>query len=182
MTDTGFKLATSGADEAYSGSTIAWSNPSNVTASDDTRSIAALSPTGSKSDYLKASGFDFSAVPAGSTILGVEARVEKGLGSGSGNCHDERVFIRVGDAGTLSNNKADTTTNWAASDTQITYGGAADLWGLSLTQSDLTNLQVLFAAVSVTNARQARVDAIDVRITYTPPASGTPRSFGAVMG
>ena len=131
---------------------------------------------------MKAAGFDFSAVPAGSTILGVEARVEKGLGSGSGNCHDERVYLRVGDGGTLSSNKADTTTNWAASDTQITYGAANDVWGLTLTQSDLANLQVLFAAVSVTSARQARVDAIDVRITYTPPASGSPRSFGLVVG
>lgn len=48
------------------------------------------------------------------------------------------VNVKLVKGGTVSgDNKADTGTDWPSSDTDKTYGGAADLWGVTLTESDV---------------------------------------------
>jgi hypothetical protein len=183
MPDTGFVLAGTGASEAYTGSDVAWSNPTRVTASDDSRATASLTSAGLESEYLKASGFDLSSVPGGATIDGVEVRVERSVGSGSGTVQDQHVHIRKGDGGALSNDKKQTGVNWSGTDEQVVYGGASDLWGLSIAQSDLAGLQVLVSGISVSAGKLARLDAIEIRIYYTATGGGgAARSFGLLAG
>jgi hypothetical protein len=180
MPDTGFKLATAGASEAYAGSDIAWSNPGNVTASDNTYATVVLNSSNLQSEYVKASGFDFSAVPGGATINGVEVRVEVKASSAAA-AHDFHAYIRVGGGG-LSSDKG-TGANIATSESQVGYGASNDLWGLSLAQSDLANLQVLYAVERVSGNVVVSVDSIDVRVTYTASGGGgTARSFGMIAG
>ncbi|MBI3678104.1 MAG: hypothetical protein HY243_15960 [Proteobacteria bacterium] len=169
MADTGFKLATAGASETLGGSSASWVNPGNITASDNARATSSVSLTNTKfTDYLVASGFDFSAVAAGATINGVEVRIERSA-SFSGQIQDNHVYLRKGSGGTLSSDNA-AGSNWpTVSDAQLVYGTSSSLWGLTLSVADLASLQVLLSA-KATNTATPRVDAIDVRITYTPPS------------
>lgn len=70
-----------GADDASVG-TITWSNPGNITASDNTYATNLTGCITSVSHYLKATNFGFS-VPAGATITGITVEIER---KGTGPC------------------------------------------------------------------------------------------------
>jgi len=77
--------------------------------------------------------------------------------------------------GTVSgNNKAATSTKWPTSDGSVSYGGAADLWGLTLSASDVNGSGfgvVLSATSSGTNGTTSgSVDHITITVAYTEGA------------
>jgi hypothetical protein len=155
-----------GADDSSIG-TITWTNPTRVTASDNSYATASLNDN-QISHYLKATGFGF-AIPAGSTINGITASIEKKASTGK-RIQDYRVrIIKGGVIG--STDKAD-TTQWGTSDTSTIYGGVADLWGETWTVSDINNSNFGLAISAYKNATQgnavtASVDNVRITITYT---------------
>lgn len=161
-------------DSAYG--THGWSNPNNAKVSDN--SYASVSASfGGNTHYLKATNFGF-AIPSGATINGVSVSIERKSTVGSPNTVKDNV-VKLVKGGTVSgSNYADTGTNWPSSDTVKTYGGSADLWGLSLTDSDVnaSNFGVVLAAAMGSiigkNACSAFVDLITITITYTVGAGG----------
>lgn len=113
---------------------VEWSNPGNAGASDDSRAIADIGIL-SDSHYLKFTGFGFS-IPLGVTIEGVALSLERRRGTGVATIRDKVVRLVVGGT-VVGDNKADTGTDWPASDAAAGYGGAADTWGLSPTAAQV---------------------------------------------
>lgn len=152
-------------DDATIG-TVAWNNPGNVLASDDSRAAVTLS-LNAISHYLKVTDFDF-AIPAGSAINGIVVEVERQSNATTGTRDEQVRLVQGGTVG--GNNKADTVTVWPLNtDTIATYGGAADLWGLTWTPADI-NATDFGAVVAAKNYdvpnRTARVDHIRITVYY----------------
>lgn len=157
-----------GADDAGAGN-IAWLNPGNVTASDNSRatsSIFAASPT---THILKATNYGFS-VPANATIDGVELSVERQQSTAT-DVHDQTLKLLVGGTQVGSNKAA--VGSWPTTEASATYGGPTDLWGTTLTPSDVNGSTfgaALQAALTTSNS-VAKVDNVRITVYYTTAGS-----------
>jgi len=150
------------ADDAGVG-TVAWTNPGNAAASDDSRAEATL--TGTHSHYLKATGFGFS-IPAGATINGITVEIERHYTTIG--VFDNR--IRLVRAGTIeSTNK--TIGAWPnGTDAYQTAGSSSDLWGSSWSSTDINDsgFGVAIAATGFgPGAGTAKIDHIRITVNYT---------------
>ena len=161
----GPNFAGAGADDASNGGNLAWSNTSNITAQDISYADSNIS-AGQKTHYLTATNFGFS-VPSGATIDGVVVTVNKEVSLGT--AVDSSVkLIKNGVIG--GNDKADTVTDWPASSaTNTFYGASSDLWGLSLTSSDVntSNFGVAIAASNSSGTPDPSIDDIKIKVYYT---------------
>ncbi len=158
-----------------SAGTVSWSSIGNITASDNQRAEAVLDKS-ITSNYLTATGFDFSAIPDGATILGITAEIER---SEAGNTTKSGIVdseVRIIQDGIINNaqNKADTVALWpdAGSESYAVYGGASDLWGASWTISQIKSAN-FGVAVSAKNfkitgggAETAQIDNIRITVAY----------------
>ena len=54
------------------GSGVAWTNPGNAISENATNATSALTKSATTSQTLRVTGFDFSSIPTGSLITGVE--------------------------------------------------------------------------------------------------------------
>jgi hypothetical protein len=116
--------------------TVAWTNTSNATASDDSHASTSDLAASVKSHYLKLTNFGF-AVPT-ATIDGIEANIEwKGLGS----FPPRQYRVRIVKAGTISTDttfdSSDLLPAWG--DLTDTFGGPTSLWGTTWNASDINN-------------------------------------------
>lgn len=106
-----------------------WVNASNAQASDNAYANLSGSVVDGYTPYLKCTGLT-DLVPAGATITGITITIER-KDTGGGPTYDSVVQLVKGGA-ISGNNKADTTTRWpTGTDANATYGGSADLWGLT---------------------------------------------------
>lgn len=157
-------------DSTLSGSTIAWTNPSNAAASDDSRATATVAAA-EITHYLKCTNFGFT-IPDGSTIDGIEVKVERHADAAVGSdLQDHAIKLHDAVLGYQGANKAVAAT-WDAMDTVATYGGAADTWSFSPTVSKVnqTGFGVGIGATNVgANPTTARIDHVTITITYTEP-------------
>lgn len=164
MADTGWVSAGAGASVVIGGT--AWTNPGNITASDDTYATVTLGFL-SFSNALRGEAFGL-AVPAGATIDGIEVRFEVGA-SAAGSYSINAANIGK-DSSTLATAKA--AFNPAnALEAYHTFGGASDLWGLTWTPAEV-NASTFLAQFYVTNAalgtRTFNADSVEVKVHYTP--------------
>lgn len=162
-----------GANTTGIGST-AWTNASNITASDDTYSSVTLA-AGAASNYIKATNFGF-AIPNGSTINGIVVEFEKKTDQGN-NTNDNAVRIVKG--GSIGSTDKSSALAWANNDAYTSYGSSSDLWGTTWTVADI-NGSTFGAALScidnhVNQARICYVDTVRITIYYTS-ASGSSTS------
>ncbi len=166
MADTGLLLG-GAAVSGSGGITAAWSNPSNVLDSSDANfSGTSLSIIGGTSHALEVTGFDFSAIPSGATINGVEARIRRS-NSASGNVQDGNIRLMVAGAAAGDNKAAG--GNWPSSLGNADYGGAADLWGLSLSAAQVkaSDFGLSIVASRSSGSPGPRIAAVWLRVTYT---------------
>lgn len=168
MASTGLTLCTSGSTTGSAN--FSWSNAGNAVASDNSYATATTvnKSNGHNSNTLLATNFGFS-IPSGSTINGVTARVERSA-SGSNKFIDLVISLYVG--GSIVGSNKSVGTNWPTSDTNQDYGGASDLWGTTLSSSDVndSNFGLAISVTSITTGAQtARVDAVWISIDYTAP-------------
>ena len=136
-------------------------------------------------NYVDFTGFGFN-VPSNATINGVLVEINRHGSQNSTNRYIQDNTVQLVKGGTAQgNNEADTITKW--DNTQyltIPYGGANDLWGLSLTPVDVnsSNFGVRFTAQGrdqdFSNTTSADIDWIRVKVYYTKPfpTSGSPSS------
>lgn len=152
------------------GSTIAWTDPGNITASDNARATCTLN-LNEVSDDLTAKTFGFS-LPDG-TVSGIEVEWEK---SGGSDLIDQQVQLIFGGA-EVGNNKS-TGATWPAADTYVSYGGAADLWGWTPSPSNINDnsFGVIIVAKNATGGLpiMAEVDHVRITVTYTVAADAPP--------
>src|SRR5579872_5022163 len=95
---------------------VAWTSPSNAQTSDTNYATANLGAFIGTSQYLEATGFNFS-IPSNATITGIQASViEKA--SAANSIKDNHVFLLKGGALTTTDRK--NSSNWGANDSTVT--------------------------------------------------------------
>ncbi|MCT4562066.1 MAG: hypothetical protein N4A41_11895 [Crocinitomicaceae bacterium] len=160
--------------------TLTFSNPTNGLLSDDSyASVLAITLGPTNSQYLKATNFGFS-IPADATIKGVTAQIEKSQLSLTALLGIQSVVdnaVRLVKSGVATGNNKAAAGNWAYTDATTTYGSSSDLWGLTLTPSDVNNsnfgvaisstMTGIFAIVNVLPV--AYVDQVTMSVTYEVP-------------
>jgi len=77
--------------------------------------------------------------------------------------------VRLIKGGIVSGNNLSISTTYPKTDAYQSYGGAGNLWGLSLSPSDVTASNFGFAMSSRVQNRQIEVDHIRMRIFFTNP-------------
>ncbi len=121
------------------------------------------------SNYLKVTNFSFS-IPAGSTIDGIVVEIERQK-TGSGVAVDNIVKLIKG--GTIQGDNKASGSSYPSSDAYATYGGATDMWGLSLSEADVES-SGLGVALSVKNTHASfavspKIDHFRITVYYTEP-------------
>lgn len=143
-----------------------WSNPNNIKAQDG--AVASTAATSSYTTWLKATNFDFSEIPVGSVIVGLEVVVRRRAAVSATSTKDWSIQLIMPD-GTLVGEKADRASFYPIVLTDATYGGATDTWGAQLSRDVLNNTAfgIYFNAIRSV-AQVVEVDDIKVRATYIP--------------
>jgi hypothetical protein len=167
-------------DDASRGS-VAFMNATDAAGSDNSYATALLSGN-EATHYLRATKFGFH-IPAGATIIGIQADVERKSSSNTNTVKDSSVRMVRAD-GSLGDLDKALTTNWGTSDVHRTYGSSADVWNesgwsASAINDDDFGLAFAAAASGGTGMRTASIDSLRLTITYTKQfyivrVSGTP--------
>lgn len=153
--------------------TVAWSNLTNITASDNSR--VGASATG-YTQYLKVTNFGFS-IPSGATINGVTVSVERRSAAGVSMAKDARVRIVKG--GTIGSTDKASSSAWPyTTDGTATYGSSSDLWGETLTDTDINNSTFGMAIAATKFGGKApsfgpEIDTVTITIDYTAAGGGS---------
>ena len=160
--------------------TIAWSTPSNASASDDSRTTATML-LGEVSNYLKVTNFGFS-IPTDATIEGILMSFE--AQSTVLNSIDDSTVSLVKSDGTVGSTNKAIATDWPTSDTYRDYGSVSDLWGETWYASDIndTDFGVVISAVDILGAAVAGVDHVRITIYYTTGVAGTMGGYWPMYG
>jgi len=151
-----------------------WTNPGNIVA-DDTSYAQITSPsfdTGVQSYLLRASNFNFSAIPEGATIDGIIVRVMGNYVNGAGAID----LVQLVDAGgsLVGDNKASTpVTLNTPSMTVNTFGGAADTWNATPTRAMLQDVDfgVAIGCIAQANDCDIYIDYVTIEVYYTEGGS-----------
>lgn len=159
----------------------AWSNPGNAATTNNT--YATFTDSSAGSNYLKAVNFGF-AVPSGATINGITVEIERKANVSAGGGGGARITdlnVKLVKGGTVSGSNKASATRWTTSEAYFTYGGAADLWGLTLTDADVnaSNFGVVLSVVGnlADGSETGSVDHIRMTVTYTGGAGGATKQF-----
>ena len=167
MADTGWVLCTAAQDLADGNGSVSWSSVTNITSSNDVYA-AWTSGSSKNTDTIKAHTFGIG-LPSGSTVNGIETRVEA---KESGTVVIAGVNIGKSDAALgTAKTPGDALTS---SDVNYDHGGAADLWGLSITEAEVeaATFQIRYV-FGLTGASTVQVDAVWVKVHYTEAANST---------
>lgn len=180
MPDTGWVLTGLGTNVATG--TKAWTTPNNIsTAGDGAYAQAASMKSGGTSQILVASTFDFSSIPVGASITGIEARVRKRSNFATA-CIDHTIQIMVGSTA-VGSNLADSVTEWGTGFADANYGGSSNLWGATPSRSDVVSstfgLHTRAAVTGSSMTRYAEVATVEMKITYS--LGGNPGAFFALF-
>lgn len=157
---------------------------STIRYSDNIKATTTLTAAQSSSS-LKVHGF-FSAskfgIPSNATLVGITVKIEQIAGTGS-EVEDLtfKLFNRRNPAGFGDNKARAAGTFWATADTVITYGGAADLWGLTAAQQAQVNddLGIIIACKDKAGGAgsTASIDQVTMQLTVQVTETATPRPF-----
>lgn len=115
----------------------------------------------SVSQTLEAGGFDFSALPAGAVINGIEVIVNRG-----GLVRDNRISLIKG--GSITATNLATSATWPVFGGNATYGSTTGLWGNTWTPADLksSGFRVAIRMQSVGLGLIGTVNNVAVRVSY----------------
>lgn len=166
MASVGPQDGTVAADDSAVGVT-AWTSTSNaLTAGAGVASNTVTSATNVQSHYLKITGFDFSAIPSGATIDGILVEVRRVEAGVYGVVVDTIVKLLV--AGVVSGNNKASVAEWVSS-IYVSYGGATDKWGLTLTDTDIKdpNFGMVISALVQGMPGIAQIDHVRITVSYT---------------
>lgn len=145
--------------------TIAISNPSNASASDNSYATAILLLT-EVTRYLKVTNFGF-AIPIHSKIDGVLVEAERS--STILNSVTDNAIRLVLPSGSLGSTNKSAGATWSNSDAYASFGGATDLWSETLTPIDINdkNFGVVISGAATLLAGTAQIDHVRITISYT---------------
>lgn len=189
VTATAATITGTGADDSAVG-TRAWTNPTNIQASDNTRTQLnnTTADAAVLSHYLKATNFGFS-IPAAAAIAGVKVEFERykvtttALTDCTGSAQMDETTVKLVLSGTVSGNNRASTTAWtegSGTEAFVTYGGQADMWGVAQTATNWNAstsgvVMSLTHTGCVTGGHSEEIDAFldSVRVTVYYVTSGS---------
>lgn len=172
------QTAGTGANDASAGS-AAWSSTSNITADDGSPADASTFGFGGDTQYLKATNFGFS-IPAGATIDGVVATWEARVDSGSTTIIEAKLVKGGTISGTDQSSSESVTSSW----TMINIGSSSNLWGTTLSVSDVNNsgFGCVFRTADVPFAATGHlVDVVKMTVYYTTSSGASAGTTRIVM-
>lgn len=180
MADTGFKFP--GTAVSVDTGLSAWSNPGNVTADDSNPADSDESGADGVSDKLRCTNFDFSSIPVGATIDGIEYKYNR-LTDAVGQAI-VTTTIRVVHNGSDQGNAKTPSGDWEGTYTDNTQGGASDKWGYSPTRADVqASTWGLDNSVTwdgnLPSSGGANIDDVQVKIYYSGGKASTVPTTGA---
>lgn len=173
-------------DSTYSALSDGASNTSlgNMAALDAARCfMPGSSAVNVKSLRLDIKNWGFS-IPSGATIDGVVAEVT-GRSSASGRYNAEVQTRLVKGGSPTGDNKASGRSFGATTDATHTSGGATDLWGVSLTDSDVNASDFGLALqyrTDASNSSSARIDHVQLTVYYTEAGGGINAALSQTLG
>jgi hypothetical protein len=161
----------------YPSGTAAWDVPMRAQQAEGNVAVSelAVSPTNHfASEYLRCTGYDFSAIPQGATITGIEVLVLRQEAGPEGyRAREASLRLLRG----LILNGADQAQQSGqpflpTSPSERVYGSPADLWGSGWSRAELQSgagFGVVYAArrSGSTYPAQVQVDALRVRVHFT---------------
>ena len=168
MADTGWLFFDNAVSEAYSGSDDNWDDPGNALIDDVSCASVNGLLDGYNSDYLKLYGLAGHGIPGGSTIDGIELRIER---KSAGGFYSDHV-VRLHKDGTAGGDNKKAGATWPASlEWSGTYGGAADMWSTGYDYSDIidSGFGVKIAVISVFSlfAFTQSIYRVNIKVHYT---------------
>jgi hypothetical protein len=174
MATTGAKFPTLGTTTAeLPYDDFAWQTPTNIYSNDGNNAYVDDNAfdSGLYTGVLKASGFDFSAIPDGSTILGVEVKIEAHYTVGTAQLSLAQL-LDVNGAKVGTNLCATPVALTVTNPTVITRGAADNLWGNVLTAAWVKDpdFGVALGIDATGNNSNVYIDYVTMEVTYDPPA------------
>lgn len=148
--------------------TINWTSLLNAQGPPTANVAATSGPAPSYiSRYIYLSGYGFS-LASGVTINGVTVSVSK-IRPATATVQDASVRLFL--AGSAAGSDKATGTAWPTALTVVTVGGPADLWGISLTTSDVNassfGVGIASSVAAVSPPRGSALNGIKITIDYT---------------
>lgn len=173
------------------GNSFKWQNTSNASTQNDTYSSLLYTDTSNnvqsaplsvspadETNYLLCKNLD-SNVPVDATIEGIKIYIDRYnsfAGDGTVSYSDNAIYLTKNGTDTVGSNKS-AGSAWASTDTDtyVSFGGVADLWGTTWTASEINsdNFGVLigpsinYDSASGENGSSAKIDHVYVEITYS---------------
>lgn len=169
MASDGPRFGTTVDDVTDSAGTITWANPGNADESASGLLATAALTTISQSHFLHTTyGF---AIPAGSTINGIEMIVRRNKSGASVGITDKQVRLYKGGVASINADKSDVVTNYTTSFVIVTYGSPTDKWNNTWTPADINSGfgTAFCCGEGGSGAGTAQVDYIQATVYYTPP-------------
>ena len=164
-------------------------NPANAYDDDSAFAVDTNSGTNTSTSCANAGkdrhvfyAYDLSSVPSGSTVLGIEARLDMKVDATSGA---PKSCIELSWDGGTSWTTPKISSTFTTTEASYILGGASDDWGRAWSTTELSNLRVRITNVASSTARDFSLDWIPVRVsyilptvtaTYTPTNTPTPTS------
>lgn len=160
-----------GVDDASIGTSV-WSNPTNITTSDD--AYANATTVSATSHFLKGTNLSFSVTPSTAIIRGIVVEFERKFQGAAGTVTDSTIQLVV-NGSTVGENKS-AGALWSPTESFVSFGSSTDLWGSTNTISAADiNGSGFGAVISVVCTGAVAVASADsVRVTvysYTPQKS-----------
>lgn len=123
---------------AIAGSTGSWGSLSNAVNDDDNRASNSSSLSGTQyTDYIVITNFGLS-VPTSESITGVEFSINKSKSGGTwAYLGDYSVMLLK--AGVMAGSDRASAFPWFNTDADFPYGSSVDLWGTTLTPTDVNH-------------------------------------------
>jgi hypothetical protein len=123
---------------SISGSAGTWNSTSDAVVDNDTRAVNSTSLSGSAfTDHIVVTNFGLS-VPTSETISGVEFIVNKSKSGGTWAWLGDYSVVLV-KAGSLMTTNNASVFPWGTSDADYSYGGNTEMWGTTITPTDVNN-------------------------------------------
>ena len=171
MSDTGWISPGTMADDDTVG-TVAWNNPDNAKASDDSYATTTPPGQGTKlyTHYLKATNFSFS-IPSGATIDGILVELEVVDDSFYNSAFESKTYIVKADGSYGTTNKATTDQLLPTTEAYISFGASDELWGETWTSANINDSD-FGVGISVVysddeNTADIKADHIRIKVYYT---------------
>lgn len=151
---------------------MAWTNPTNVAASDDSRATASITSPNS-THWITCTNFGFS-LPAGAVVTGIVVEVEGSDATAPGTTNSD-LFAKLIKGGTIGGTELSATNVHTSTDAYDTLGSSSNLWGNTLADTDVEasdfGVAIRLTCASGFGSASPRIDHVRMTVHYVVPSA-----------